>query len=102
MAKDTDSTERRKPRAREAVAQYLSVGSLVAVLGGIYKIDDYVTKIVESRIAILKPNRDYIQQIAREEFEPKIAHLAREVENSRKECERWIDQVMRFNDRRGR
>lgn len=102
MAKDTDSTERRKPRNRDIVVSTVSLASLVSVIGGVYKIDDYVNKIIENRISVLKPNGDYIRQLAREECLPAIARTNEEVERSRKECERWIEQVMRFNDRRGR
>lgn len=57
---------RRKPRSRDTVVSVVSVGTLISVLGGIWKIDQYVNQIVENRIAILKPNSDYIRGICKE------------------------------------
>lgn len=55
-----------KPRSRETVVSVISVGTLVSVLGGIWKMDDYLNKIVESRISVLKPNSDYVRGICKE------------------------------------
>lgn len=65
MASD-NAQDRRKPRSRDTVVSVISVGTLVSVLGGIWKIDDYLNKIVESRVSILKPNGDYIRGICKE------------------------------------
>lgn len=91
-----DQTEKRKPRSRDTMVSVISVGTLVSVLGGIWKIDDYLNKIVESRVAVLKPNGDYIRGICKELLVEE-RERTKEREEQLKES---IDFLMRYYRRR--
>lgn len=93
---DNTQETRRKPRSRDTVVSVVSVGTLVSVLGGIWKIDDYLNKIVESRVAILKPNSDYIRTICKD-LVVEERERTKEREQQLKES---IDFLMRYYRRR--
>lgn len=91
-----DQTEKRKPRSKDTMVSVISVGTLVSVLGGIWKIDDYLNKIVESRVSVLKPNGDYIRGICKE-----LLIEERERTKEREEqLKESIDFLMRYYRRR--
>jgi uncharacterized protein YydD (DUF2326 family) len=94
MANETQ--DKKKARNREALVSVVSVGSLVSAFGAWYQVDAYVNKIIESRIAVLKPNNDHIRGICKE-------LIAEERERSKEREEQLresIDFLMRYYRRR--
>lgn len=70
MARDKNTEQ--KPRKTEIAASYISVGTLIAMLTGVWKVSDIVNqveerlgKIVDSRIAVLRPTDEEISRICR-------------------------------------
>lgn len=94
-----EAITRRKKRTRQSAFAVL-LFSVVSGLGKLtWDLNQLVSKNEIDKQDVVKPSADYIREICRNEFKSEVERLERQNEQTRKDFERSLDQVIKYYGR---
>jgi hypothetical protein len=98
--REKEPSTRRKGRLYQNILSGLAV--IAGLGGGKLALDNRqsMDTFKGNTAAILEPSDKHIREVCRSEFEPEIKRLERDNEQTRKDFERSLDQIIKFYDRR--
>lgn len=109
MAEDSN-TETQLTRKKRKTRQSAFAVLVLSVVSGLGKLTYDVSQLANKNAEhsedrterVVKPSTDYIREICRGEIKAEVERLERQVEQTRKDFERSLDQVIKYYDRRNR